>query len=211
MINYPDNIRVYDNFLPDNIAQKAYSQLSSIPQQWFSLRRTQHESNQDSPKGTRTWWSIHGHKGENARLDSQGKTTYQFMATDNHQIGCDCLYCDLLKIFNTNQPPEVSDKQISQSFLSVFRPGDFLSQHTDSQTDCSWAFTYTLSTGWRPEWGGILNIQDSTHGDWYAFPPVFNRLIMMDMTTIDKSNHFVSKVAEDCPVNRITLSGWYNN
>ena len=211
MINYPDNIRVYDNFLPDNIAQKAYSQLSSIPQQWFSLRRTQMDHDQNSPQGTRTWWSIHGHKGEKSGLDINGKTTYQFMATDNHQIGCDCLYCDLLKIFNTNQPPEVSDQQISQSFLSVFRPGDFLSQHTDSQTDCSWAFTYTLSTGWRPEWGGILNIQDSTHGDWYAFPPVFNRLIMMDMTTPIKSNHFVSKVIDECPVNRITLSGWYNN
>jgi len=203
MTKYPENIRVYDDFLPENLAQQLYTQISSVPQQWYSLVKS-------TPKQghTKTWWSIHGDKSKPARLDSQGKMTYQYMATDKHQTGCDCVYCDLIKIFVQNPPPEVSEHLISDCFLSVYRPGDYLSQHHDNAYDRTWAFTYTLSTGWRPEWGGILNIQDSD-GDWYAFPPKFNRLILMDVTEKNSCNHFVSEVIRDCPINRVTFSGWF--
>ena len=64
--------------------------------------------------------------------------------------------------------------------------------------------------GWRPEWGGILNCQDPDDGEWYAFPPVFNRLIMMDVTNpVNNINHFVSEVISGSPVNLVTYTGWW--
>lgn len=205
MTKYPENIRVYDDFLPDNLAQQLYSQIGSIPQQWYSLRKSTSNS-----EHTKSWWSIHGDKSQPARLDANNKMTYQYLATDKHQPGCDCTFCSLIKILAKNPPPEVSDDKISECFLSVYRPGDYLSQHHDTAFDRTWAFTYTLSTGWRPEWGGILNIQDKDQ-DWWAFPPKFNRLILMDVTEQNSSNHFVSEVIRDCPINRVTFSGWFTN
>ena len=208
MINYPDSIRVYDNFLPDTTAQALYANLSSIPQQWFSLRKKTQEEGHPEPTFSKTWWSIHGDKSQQAELHPKGLLTYQYMATDNHQDGCTCTYCQLQELFLQNPPPELSSLVFHESFLSVFRPGDFLSQHHDHGYNREWAFTYTLSTGWRPEWGGILNVQDKASGNWWAFPPKFNRLILMDVG--DKScNHFVSQVIPTAPINRVTFSGWW--
>jgi len=211
MIKYPDNIRVYDDFLPYDVAQAIYANLSSIPQQWFSLRKTSNESPTEEPKFSKTWWSIHGDKSERAKLNDKNLMTYQYMATDNHQTGCDCTYCKIIEVFIHNLPPEVSGQTIQESFLSIYRPGDFLSQHHDAGANRTWAFTYTLSTGWRPEWGGILNVHDQESDAWFAFPPKFNRLILMDVTDKYQSRHFVSEVTRDCPINRITFSGWFTD
>lgn len=208
MINYPDSIRVYDNFLPEETAQKAYAQLSSLPQQWFSLRKTHFDPTSQKLKSVRTWWSIHGNKSENARLNASGETTYQYMATDNHQTGCDCLYCDLVKVFQNNPPPEATGEKLLESYLSVYHPGDFHSQHTLEKTNSSWAFIYNLTTGWRPEWGGVINIEHP-NGGWYAFPPVFNQLILIDLSEASNIKTFTSKVIDESLVNKIALHGWY--
>ena len=214
MEKYPDNIRVYDDFLPPEVAQKLYSRVSSIPQQWFSLRKNIVDETSEV-RYSKTWWSIHGDKSPKAHLDEthQQRMTYQFLATSEHQDNCDCTYCDMVNILRNNPAPEVSDHDLIESMLTVYRPGDFLSQHMDSRDNRSWAFTYTLTTGWRPEWGGILNVQDNRDGEWYAFVPKFNRLILMDVGMLEESscNHFVSQVIEDAPVNRVTLSGWYGS
>lgn len=208
MINYPDSIRVYDDFLPVQTAQALYANVSGIPQQWFSLRKTTAKYIDQDPIFSKTWWSIHGDKSHPSQLHMENKMTYQYMATDNHQAGCDCTYCEFQKILTSNMPPEVSDQIISECHLTVYRPGDYLSQHHDSTGRRTWAFTYTLSTGWKPEWGGILNIQDPDNGNWHAFPPMFNRLILIDVSN-KNCNHFVSHVIPDCPVNRVTFSGWF--
>lgn len=210
MIKYPDTIRVYDDFLPLDIAQALYANLSSIPHQWFSLRKTSHDADNPVPQFNKTWWSIHGNKSDKATLHPKGYMTYQYMATDNHQAGCECTYCRLVDIFSQNPAPETSDQLIQECFLSVYRPGDFLSTHHDASHNRTWAFTYTLSTGWKPEWGGILNIQDES-GEWYAFPPKFNRLILMEVSKEYQTNHFVSEVIQECPINRVTFSGWYTD
>lgn len=209
MINYPDNIRVYDNYFPENIAQSLYSNVSGIPQQWFSLRKTSHTQPGALPKFSKTWWSIHGDKSTPSQVDPNGALTYQYLATDTHQSGCECTYCDLEKLFYKQPPPEVSDMVMQQSSLTVYRPGDYLSRHQDEGKDREWAFTYTLSTGWQPEYGGILNIQGSNKV-WYAFPPKFNRLILMDVSDKSQSSHFVSQVIPNCPINRVTYSGWWH-
>ena len=208
MINYPDSIRVYDNFLPEETAQNAYAQLSSLPQQWFSFRKTLTDQQTHEQKSVRTWWSIHGNKSENSRLDPTGKPSYQYLATDNHQPGCNCLYCDLVKIFQINPPPEASGEKLLESYLSIYQSGNFHSQHFLNKDNSSWAFIYNLTTGWRPEWGGVINIEHP-NGGWYAFPPVFNQLILIDLSEASNIKTFTSKVIDESPVNKIALHGWY--
>lgn len=208
MINYPDSIRVYDDFLSEENAYKIYATLSSLPQQWFSLHRSYiDESN--NPQKAKTWWNIHGDKSRAPDYDPQGRMTYQYLATNEHQEGCNCVYCDMTTLFDQNPPPEAQGLHIMDSQLSLFRPGDYMSQHTDEFNNRIWAFSYSLSVGWRPEWGGVLHAQDPDDGEWYAFPPVFNRLIMMDVTPGSSVNHYVSEVVPSCPVNRVTFSGWW--
>lgn len=211
MIRYPDSIRVYDDFLSEENAYKIYATLSSLPQQWFSNQRG-FINDKNAPEKSKTWWSIHGDKGNVPDLDPQGRMTYNYLATNEHQEGCNCVYCDMTHLFDQNPPPEAQGMKVIDSQLSLFRPGDYLSQHIDVYENRVWAFSYSLSVGWRPEWGGVLNAQDPDDGEWYAFPPVFNRLIMMDVTPGNQNvNHFVSEVIPSCPMNRITFSGWWGH
>jgi Rps23 Pro-64 3,4-dihydroxylase Tpa1-like proline 4-hydroxylase len=209
MIKYPETIRVYDDFLPPDVAQQLYSKVSGIPQQWFSVRKTKTDNHLEEPEYSKTWWSIHGAKDIPSTLDQRGRMTYQFLATDNHQDSCECAYCDMNRIFASQPPPDVGDDYMSEAMLTVYRPGDFLSQHHDKRDTRTWAFTYTLSPGWRPEFGGVLNIQDPEDGNWYSFPPKFNRLILLNVGETSM-NHFVSAVIPESPINRVTYSGWFS-
>ena len=209
MINYPDSIRVYDDFLSEENAYKIYATLSSLPVQWFSLHRSFIDDN-NTPQQSKTWWNIHGDKSVAPDYDPMGRMTYQYLATNEHQPGCNCVYCDMTTLFDINPPPEAQGLRVMNSQLSLFRPGDYLSQHIDEFDNRVWAFSYSLSVGWRPEWGGVLHAQDPDDGEWYAFPPVFNRLIMMDVTPGNTNvNHYLSEVVPSCPINRLTYSGWW--
>jgi Rps23 Pro-64 3,4-dihydroxylase Tpa1-like proline 4-hydroxylase len=209
MINYPDSIRVYDDFLSEENAYKIYASLSSLPQQWFSLHRSSVDENNET-QTSKTWWNIHGDKSRAPDYDPMGRQTYQYLATNDHQAGCDCVYCDVTQLFSESQPPEAQGLSVMDTELSLFRPGDYISQHLDQTDNRVWAFSYSLSVGWRPEWGGVLNCQDPDDGEWYAFPPVFNRLVMMDVTLGNTNvNRFVSEVVPSCPINRLTFSGWW--
>lgn len=206
MKRYPDTIRVYDDFLSEENAYKIYASLGSLPQQWFSLHRSYIDEN-NQPQKSKTWWNIHGDKGQAPILDSHSRHTHNFLATGDHQTGCTCIYCDVRQLFQQNPPPEAQDLTLNKDFITMYRPGDYFSQNIDPPTDGSWAFNYSLSVGWRPEWGGVLNIQDPETSEWYAFPPMFNRLIMWDVNA--QLNYFVSQVISDSPINRLTYSGWW--
>ena len=209
MISYPDSIRVYDDFLSEENAYKIYATLSSLPQQWFSLMRSTIDENNE-PQQSKTWWNIHGDKTRAPDYDPAGRTTYQYLATNDHQQGCNCIYCDMTQLFDQNPPPEAQGLSIADTELSLFRPGDYRSQYTEQSDNRVWAFNYDLSVGWRPEWGGVFNCQDPDDGEWYAFPPVFNRLTMWDVTMGNTAiNNFVSEVVPSCPVNRLTFSGFW--
>ena len=209
MINIHERIRIIDNFLPEEQAYKAYGLIDQLPANWF-LTKKSYIDHEGTRVTSNDWWNIHGDRFKNPPLDINQEITYQFLATEEHQDNCNCVYCETITYIKDNPSPDVGEDIITQHLLSVYRPGDYLSQHTDEE-GATWAFTYTLSAGWRPEWGGLLHIQDPDDGEWYAFPPTFNRLILMDLTQGPPLNHFVSKVTDDALQNRITISGWYNN
>lgn len=206
MTTFHDRIKVIDNFLPDEQIYKAYGTIDQMPSNWF-LSKKSYINHEGVRTTSNDWWNIHGDRFSNPPLDPNGEITYQFSATEEHQEGCNCIYCETMEWMKANPPAEVGDHNILQHMLTVFKPGDYLSQHSDEE-GTTWAFTLTLSAGWRPEWGGILHVQDPDDGEWYAFVPTFNRLILLDLTG-PPLNHFVSKVTDDALQHRISLTGWY--
>ena len=213
MINYPSNIRIYDNFLPLGDAETIYQGIQNLTPNWFTLRRKAFDGGSTGQEYTftKSWWNIFGGPEiSQAPLDQDRAMTYQFLGTDNHQTGCDCSMCDLQKMMLMNPPQEVINQYITEAMLTVYRPGDYLSTHHDQRDNRTWAFTYSLNKDWRPEWGGILNCQDVS-GDWYALSPKYNRLILMDVSPGNSIKHFVSQVIPEAPEHRVTYSGWYGH
>jgi SM-20-related protein len=86
-----------------------------------------------------------------------------------------------------------------------YRAGHFLTQHDDGQDPMRLAaFTLSLSSGWREEWGGLLHLTDENGGIERTFVPEFNSLVLFNVPR----NHFVSEVASTAPGPRLTISGW---
>lgn len=214
-MNFPDTIKIYDNFLPDYIINTLYQRLGDeLRASDFELRRSGITADGKFVLHTNTMWNLHG-----TRIPppppTQELLAYNFLTTSEHKESCNCAYCDLVQIFEDNLPDELQGLILDDSYLSVYRPGDFLNRHHDGHYNSDmrqWAFTLTLTKDWLPDYGGILNVQDPDDGEWYAFPPVFNRLILMDVTLREEKlgmNHFVSHVHPNVTLNRLTYSGWY--
>lgn len=213
MPSIANHLRLYDNFLPDNVADDFSTRgVDSFPLQWFKLRRT----NTKEVKSQSFPFTIRGDGGRIPQVpdDTSDKLEMNFLYMGDHVKDCECMYCHMRKLFENYGPEEVKDMKILEDFISVYRPGDFLGQHTDKVAGRKWAFTYTLTKNWKPEWGGILNVQCPETEQWYAFPPEYNRLILMEVGTVHPNgkqglNHFVSEVSATAPRNRITYSGWW--
>ena len=204
MINYPDTIKIYDDYFPECEIDAIHSGLNKIPQNWFSERRMGSDYN-----GTKIWWDINK-PIESAPLSQNYRNlTYQFLSTDNHEQGCSCSYCRVIKRLGDKPPPDVGNDYIGESSLTLYRPGDYLGQHEDRRKARTWAFTLTLSKEWRPEWGGILNVEVDMN-EWLSFPPKYNRLILMRTDGPTSCNHFVSHVIPEAPAHRLTVSGWFH-
>ena len=199
---------VYDNYFPTEIAEDLYQGLGKMPYSWFDKRI----------KYPQTDSTIQSHHimgdGYKPSIKNDLDLSFSFLTTAGHIEECDCSYCKLNKLFTENPPKECKGRSILSDFISIYRPGDFLSQHKDNESGREWAWTYTLTKEWRPEWGGLLHI-DRGKGRWESYSPVFNRLILMDVSPPRQDGdddgliHYVSEITREAPINRITYSGWY--
>ena len=195
---------MYDDYFPECEIDAIHSGLSNLAESWFSYRRMGSDYN-----SKKHWWDIHKPIDSAPLAKNSKNLTYRFSATDNHDPGCGCSYCKVKRMLVRKPPPDVGNDYIGEDFLSVYKPGDYLSQHEDRRNARTWAFTLTLTKDWRPEWGGILNVEVDMN-EWLAFPPKYNRLILMKVNGPVSCNHFVSHVIPEAPVHRVTLSGWYH-
>ncbi len=217
MIKYPDTIKVYDNFLEDDVINYFHRKLGEdlVPND-FHLRRTGVTADGKTVVHSKTPWNLHG-ESIPPPPPTQEMLAYNFLSTNDHDETCKCSYCELLQIFDSRRRtmPELKDLSLDDSYLSLYRAGDFLNRHHDGQhvrNYRKWAFTLTLTKDWLPDYGGILNVQDPECGNWYAFPPVFNRLILLDVSLQEEKvgmTHFVTHVHPNVTINRLTYSGWY--
>ena len=90
---------------------------------------------------------------------------------------------------------------------TLYRPGDFLSQHTDSHKDEGWRIAYVLNFAavpWRPDWGGYLLFYDADGDVIGGYRPRFNSLNLFAVPHW----HSVSYVAPFAPVARFAVTGW---
>ncbi|MBU6320345.1 MAG: 2OG-Fe(II) oxygenase [Alphaproteobacteria bacterium] len=88
-----------------------------------------------------------------------------------------------------------------------YRPGHFLTTHSDEAPGKNRRFAYVLSLSpiWRPTWGGQLQFLDEDGRVIEAFVPTYNALSVFTVP----SPHHVSQVADFAPVDRLSLTGWF--
>ena len=140
--------------------------------------------------------------------------TYKFSRSTNHVKGCGCWECTFKKeVLESEKFKDVIRKNTSlenpvlyETFTSAYYPGDFLGRHTDEKRGV--AFIFNLSWDWKPEYGGILSVEN---GDtWTSYVPGWGDLVLLELGEIGKV-HFVSEVSSLAPRPRLSISGWYND
>ncbi len=93
---------------------------------------------------------------------------------------------------------------------TLFAPGQFLAEHSDSHVGEGWRIAYVLSLcaiDWRPDWGGYLHFLDA-EGDVIAgYRPRFNALSLFAVPCA----HAVSYVPPFAPVGRYSITGWFRD
>lgn len=204
----------YDNFLPESLALELANKVTTMDPRHLFYRRT--AVDKEGKVITQVIPNTPSYEKiiETPTDRDNYRMKYHFMATattdpdSSHETGCDCIYCELHHTIYANRPPEVDGMYMSETFLSVYKQGDFLSQHNDQADWREYAFTYNLNPIWRPEWGGMLNI--GVRHSWIGLSPTFNRLILMKLER-KGVNHFVGEVTPSARYNRITFSGWFGN
>lgn len=105
----------------------------------------------------------------------------------------------------------VGDPQLYAGGISAMDRGHFLNPHLDNSHDSDQEnyrvlnLLYYVSPGWKPEYGGNLELWDVDVTTPFEIPSLFNRLVLM--ATNDKSYHSVSKVKVDSV--RYCISNYY--
>lgn len=90
---------------------------------------------------------------------------------------------------------------------TLYRPGQFLSMHSDSHKAQGWRVAYVLNfttADWRPDWGGYLMFYDEDGDIVAGYKPRFNSLNMFAVPRW----HSVSYVAPFAPPARYAITGW---
>ena len=88
------------------------------------------------------------------------------------------------------------------------RVGDFLKPHSDDNRNRRLALVLYLSPGWKPEFGGELQVVEK-EGAVHTIQPEYNSLVAFDVLT--DSSHYIEPItpaAGDLP--RLTIGGWYH-
>lgn len=90
---------------------------------------------------------------------------------------------------------------------SQFRPGHYLTRHTDdiSREGRKFAFVLGLTEQWHPDWGGLLQFFQKEGDASHARTPGFNTLDLFDVSEV----HSVTHIAPYALAPRLAVSGWF--
>lgn len=208
-------IQVYKNFLSPSDAETLSNEIKDMDPNWWSIA---HKS-LDNP----VTYSGNSLNAEERRVYydqdltqsmRDGLFTYRFKRSTAHVDGCDCFECEFKEKALNGFVKEFlehtygyKNAYVTESFISCYGEGDFLSMHADRQKG-GCAFVLNLTKEWRPEYGGLLHVKDEETGHYLAIVPEFNSLVVMELG--EKGlDHFVSEVSKHAPHSRIAISGWY--
>ncbi|ASD26216.1 2OG-Fe(II) oxygenase [Brevundimonas diminuta] len=90
-----------------------------------------------------------------------------------------------------------------------FRPGHYLTEHTDALPDSGRRVAYVLNLTpyWRAAWGGLLAFVAPDGHVSEAYRPAFNALNLFRVP----QPHFVSAVAPFAGASRLSVTGWFHS
>ena len=120
----------------------------------------------------------------------------------------------LHKLYNLLNSPEFlafgraltghTDVVRTDATATWYRPGDFLTAHTDKIGLRRAAYTLGLTRRWRVDWGGQLLFHTPRGDVERGYIPAFNVLTMFNIPR----PHSVAQVAHYAKERRLTVSGW---
>lgn len=207
-------LKIIRDFLPQSEALQLSNQIYDTPEHWWSYAIKHNEDLSYLKSSLRDYHARHRIEKELETRFHSGKFSYKFRRSTTHVENCNCYECnftlkyleDILK--NTVlQETGWKNCKISENFISAYQTGDFLSIHTDENRGI--AYILNLTSGWKPEYGGMLNVLQSD-GTFKAIFPEFNSLILMETGKEGGTPHFVSEVSKYAPFHRVAFSGWYD-
>jgi hypothetical protein len=102
------------------------------------------------------------------------------------------------------------DLRKADAQATLFAPGQFLAEHSDSHVGEGWRIAYVLSlcaVDWRPDWGGYLQFFDDDGDIVAGYRPRFNALSLFAVPR----PHAVSYVPPFAPVGRYSITGWFRD
>jgi Rps23 Pro-64 3,4-dihydroxylase Tpa1-like proline 4-hydroxylase len=111
----------------------------------------------------------------------------------------------------TGMRRQVPDARLYAGGITLMAQGDFLNPHIDNSHDSerrlyrTLNLLYYVTPGWKPEFGGNLELWDDAVSKPVTFPAEFNRLLIME--TNRRSWHSVSPVRHDGQ--RCCVSNYY--
>ena len=209
-------IKIIENFLPKAQAESLSGQIYDTNESWWSyvykykgLKAPLHFNNT-----LRDRFRREEVEADFVKSFRQGDFTYKFKRSTPHVPNCTCFECkfkaDTLHspefLSKISEEMDLQNPYLFESFISAYESGDFLNIHSDEKRGI--AFILNLSQGWKPEYGGMLNIMQED-GSFKAIFPKFNSLILMKLGD-EGTPHFVSEVSKYAPFARVAIGGWYN-
>jgi Rps23 Pro-64 3,4-dihydroxylase Tpa1-like proline 4-hydroxylase len=146
---------------------------------------------------------------------ASGRFAYIFDRTSSHAKGCKCVKCRYERFISSpavleffNYITEEPCMKRGEFFASRFTTGQFLGPHHDINKG-KIGMVYSLTKDWRPEYGGNLYILKK---DYKTIQKVvvstFNRLALFSIPAQNGIPHFVSQVASEVVVPRLSITGW---
>jgi len=114
----------------------------------------------------------------------------------------------------TGVPHLLADETLDGAGLHVYQPGAHLDVHVDFNLITERRLFRRLNIlvffneGWRPEWGGELELWDtSVRARREAFVPLFNRCVVFE--TSERSFHGVPRITAPAGVTRRSCAAYY--
>jgi len=128
-----------------------------------------------------------------------------------HVPTCHCQLCETEIFFDSpefrNFVSEITATKlgdVQDFFASWYRPGDFLTEHSDNGVQRSVALIFGFTKNWITDFGGNLNFVNRYEK---IFTPAFNSLLIFNVK--DDASHFVSEVVTHVTQKRFMVVGWY--
>jgi len=215
------SIQIFD-FLKEDKANELHNWFSSdIPEDWW-FTSIMNPSDEDYKGAMNIRHKPEAQELINIKIKEanevfmNGSFSYVFDRSMTHAAKCNCLECQfnlflksdfMLFFIKTITGVEIS--KTNEVFSSRYTAGQFLSPHHDKNKG-KIGFVYSLSKGWRPEWGGNLHFMEEDYRTvTKTIVPVFNRLTMFDIPARDGVPHYVSHVLPYVETKRISITGWF--